>query len=145
MGDLLYHLLKKHSVKCGSAEKVTKFVNSFFSFSTFRSVSISLLNFSSFRFLFPYKWSLMRVGRLKRGSLFEERMRNFSRKQLLCPPLSINDVINNHLVPNSASLFGHFDNRISVPYRIKRLPHFRVFYMVLLICRKQLFSIFSHS
>jgi hypothetical protein len=34
-----------------------------------------------------------------------------------CLPLNI---VNNHLVPNTARLFGHFDNRLSVPYRIRR-------------------------
>lgn len=29
------------------------------------------------------------------------------------------DDVNNHLVPNSASMFGRFDDRLCVPYRIR--------------------------
>jgi len=31
----------------------------------------------------------------------------------------INDDDNNHLVPNSASMIGRFDDRLCVPYRIR--------------------------
>lgn len=61
----------------------------------------------------------MRVSHLKPGG----RTRETGRTRLV--PL-INLIIesndrnhnNNHLVPNSASMFGHFDDRLSVPYRI---------------------------
>lgn len=36
------------------------------------------------------------------------------------PPCLLPNIVNNHLVPNTARLFGHFDNRLSVPYRIRR-------------------------
>jgi len=56
----------------------------------------------------------MCVGHSKPGHLFDANMYGMRH----CQHLSLRHVINNHLVPNSASLFGHFDNRISIPYRI---------------------------
>jgi len=69
----------------------------------------------------------MRVVHLKPGSSVNERMSSVSLKQLLSPLLFLYNVINNHLVPNYASLFGHFDNRISVPYRIRSLLEIKSF------------------
>ena len=83
--------------------------------------------------------SFMRVRHLKRGHPSLREMDGFEASSLSPlsfppvfpppplpssptrhPPCSSLSIINNHLVPNTARLFGHFDNRLSVPYRIRR-------------------------
>lgn len=82
--------------------------------------------------------SFMRVRHLKRGHRSPREMDGVEASSLsplsfspvFPPPLPPSptrhppclplNIVNNHLVPNTARLFGHFDNRLSVPYRIRR-------------------------
>ena len=83
--------------------------------------------------------SFMRVRHLKQSHRFPREMDGVEVSSLSHlsffpgfppPPLPFSatlyspclppNIVNNHLVPNTACLFGHFDNRLSVPYRIRR-------------------------
>jgi len=62
----------------------------------------------------------MRVSHPKPGGRTREteRQRLVTVTNLFMTGNDDNNNNNNHLVPNCASLIGHFDDRLSVPFRI---------------------------